>query len=109
MVLKKDLPKWNHMSITINFKDTVILAIIKLFSGAKIHGCNFQWNQCLSRNVQEKRLATDHEDNKEVRLLIRMCPHLPVENMDDGWLVIQVETPNNNKKLKKFSNYYITQ
>lgn len=100
------------MSMTLEFEDAAILALTDLFPDTRIYGCNFHWNQYLWRKVQEIGLVTDYKNSEEVRLLMRMCSalaHLPVENVDNGWLVIQAETPNNDEKLTKFYDYFVTQ
>ncbi|KAG5872329.1 hypothetical protein JTB14_037577 [Gonioctena quinquepunctata] len=60
MLLKKVGPEWNPMSITLDFEEAAILTLIELFPDAKIQGCDFHWNQCLWRKVQEIELVTDY-------------------------------------------------
>ncbi|KAG5889628.1 hypothetical protein JTB14_025496 [Gonioctena quinquepunctata] len=68
-----------------------------------------EWNlMSITLDIEEAAILTLIELFPDAKIHGSL-EHLPVENVDDGWLVIKVETPNNNEELTKFYDYFVTQ
>lgn len=109
--IKEFVPQWNPETITMDFEEAAIAALINLFPQVNIQGCNFHWNQCLWRKIQNLGLVNEYRENENIRLHLRMCSalaYLPLEDVDDGWLLIQEQT-DNNEKLVAFYDYFVIQ
>lgn len=110
-ILKDKIPDWNPERVVLDFEVAVIQALNFLFPLVKIIGCNYHFNQCIWRKVQDIGMVTDYTHDYEVRLNVRMCSalaHLPLDQVDEGWLLIQENTPN-HEKLSKFYDYFVEQ
>lgn len=107
----KNVANWNPKNISMDFEQAAIIAIQNIFPSITINGCNFHFNQCIWRKVQELGLVIDYKNNEEIRLFIRMCAaltYLPVDDVEAGWLYIQELTPN-HQKLTEFYDYFVDQ
>lgn len=110
-LIKEHIPNFNPNTITIDFETATIQAIKDVFPNTQISGCNYHFNQSLWRKVQDIGLVEEYRDNEEIRLNIRMCSALsliPLQNIDEGWLIIMENSPN-NEKLKIFHDYFVEQ
>ena len=109
--VKNNVPGWNPVTLTMDFEMAIIQSAKTLFPEAEIFGCNYHFNQCLWRRVQDCGLAPAYKENEEIRLHIRMCSalaHVPLELIDDAWLSIQESTPE-DEKLRVFYDYVVDQ
>ncbi|GBM90922.1 hypothetical protein AVEN_171015-1 [Araneus ventricosus] len=80
---------WNPNSITMDFEVAAIKELERHFPSVNILGCNFHFNQYLSRQVQSLGLVRNYKDDEEIRLHIHMCAafaYQPESDMGDGWL-----------------------
>ena len=80
----------------IDFEVAIIGSIKVLFPAANTSSCNYHFNQCLWRKVQEFGLVPEYKENEEARLHIRMCPALaqvPLNMIDECLLYTQESTP----------------
>ena len=83
----------NPKFITIDFEQSAINALKHVFPNVTIKGCNFHYNQCLFRKLQELGLqqtyyASSDEDSKSVKTLYqrtRALAFMPTWNIDDLW------------------------
>jgi len=51
-MVKTHIPNFNPESFTLDFEISTIQSITQIFPSAKIHGCNFHFNQELWRKIQ---------------------------------------------------------
>lgn len=110
-LVKESIPDWNPDKLKIDFEEGAVLAIRNAFPNADINGCHFHFTQCLWRKVQELGLVRKYMEEEEIRLHIRMCAalaHLPVEDVEEGWLSIQEESPT-DPSLQTFYDYFVSQ
>jgi len=110
-LIKEYIPNFNPNIITIDFEAVTIQAIKDVFPNTQISGCNYHFNQSLWRKVQNIGLVDEYRDNEDIRLNIRMCSALaliPLQDIDEGWLIIMESSPN-NEKLKLFHDYVVEQ
>jgi len=110
-MIKTHIPNFNPESFTLDFEISTIQSITQIFPSAKIHGCNFHFNQALWRKIPNIGLASTYKDNADIRLHVRMCSalvHIPISGIDEGWIIIMSNTPDNDK-LKIFYDYFIEQ
>ena len=94
-----------------DFEQAMIASIQMNFPEAQISGCNFHFNQCMWRNLQNFGLTADYTNNEEIRLHIRMCAalaYLPIDDVEDGWICTQQTSPN-HEKLTRFYDYFVSQ
>lgn len=99
-MIKTHLPNFNPESLTLDFEISAIQSIIQIFPSAQIYGCNFHFNQSLWRKVQNIGLASSYKDNADIRLHVRMCSalaHIPIGDIDEGWIIIMSNSPDNDK------------
>lgn len=109
--LKKWCSVWRPSTIKIDFETSAINACRVEFPDASISGCNFHFHQCLWRKIQELGLVVEYKDCEAIRTFCRMCAalsHLPIENIEDAWLLIMENAPS-NEKLSSFIDYFVTQ
>jgi len=95
----------------LDFEISTIQSIKQIFPNAEIYGCNFHFNQSLWRKVQNIGLASNYKDDADIRLHVRMCSalaHIPIDDIDEGWIIIMTNTPDNDK-LQIFYDYFIEQ
>jgi len=95
----------------VDFEAAVISAINKVFQGSVITGCNFHFNQCLWRQLQNIVLWGNTKKNEQVRLTYRMCAvfsHLTIKTIEEGWLMIMENVPQ-NEKLTLFLDNFVEQ
>lgn len=102
---------WSPKIIKVDFEAAVISAINKVFPGSVITGCNFHFNQCLWRQIQNIGLAVEYKEDEQVRIICRMCAalaYLPIDKVEEGWLMIMDSVPQ-NEKLTLFLDYFVKQ
>jgi hypothetical protein len=81
---------WSPKIIKAVFEATVISAINKVFPDSVITGCNFHFNQCLWKQIQNIGLTVEYKEDEQVRIICRMCAdlaYLPIDKVE-GWLMI---------------------
>lgn len=103
--------KFKPEKVHIDFERAAINALKQTFLEVKIKGCNFHFNQCLWRKVQELGLVTSYKENSTIREHVRMCAalaHLPKEYIPEAWLLIMENSPQEDA-LVKFSDYFVEQ
>ncbi|GBN13774.1 hypothetical protein AVEN_258100-1 [Araneus ventricosus] len=92
-----------------DFEVAAIKEVQRHFPSVNILGCNFHFNQCLWRQVQNLGLVPDYKDDEEIRLHVRVCAalaYLPESDMDEVWLCIQGTSPQ-HAKLQEFFDYFV--
>ena len=81
----------------VDFEAEVVSAINTVFPDSVITGCNFNFSQCLWRQLKNISLMLEYkkerkkERKKEVRLTCRMCAalaYLSINKVEEDWLII---------------------
>lgn len=102
---------WSPKYIKLDFEMAAVEAVRLIFPESFVSGCNYHYNQCLWRQIQNLGLTTDYRDIEEVRTICRMCSALaliPIEKLDDAWLLIMSLSPTHHK-LEAFLDYFVDQ
>jgi hypothetical protein len=89
LLLKNCCSFWSPKIVKVDF-EAIICAIYKVFPDSVSIECNFHFNRCLWRQIQNIGLAVEHKTIEQVRLMCRMCAalaHLLV-NKGERWLMI---------------------
>ncbi|XP_050063222.1 uncharacterized protein LOC126552545 [Aphis gossypii] len=84
-------------------------ALTTIFPGIKLRGCHFHFTQCLWRKIQDVGLASVYKQNEDIRMHVRKCgsmAYLPLDKIDDAWLIIQSTAPD-DVKLTEFNDYFV--
>jgi hypothetical protein len=80
----------------IDFEAAVISAINKFCQDSVITGCNFHFNQCLWRQLQNTVLRGNTKRMEQVRLTYRNCAalaHLTLKEVEESWLMMMENVP----------------
>lgn len=110
-LIKKYIPNFNPDSIALDFETAAIQSARKYFPNAKIYGCNLHFNRLLWRKVQNIGLTGDYDNDEDIRLHVQMCSalaHIPIDDIDEGWIMIMENTPE-VEKLRRFYDYFVEQ
>ncbi|CAF1265808.1 unnamed protein product [Rotaria sordida] len=83
----------NPRFITVDFEQGAISALKHIFPGATLKGCNFHYNQCLFKKIQELGLQKDYYDSSpddptSVKSLFKQTAALtfmPMSEINDLW------------------------
>ena len=73
----------------------------------------FHYTQAVYRKVVDVGLRNDYVSSEGDPLIktlvhrISALPLVPIEQLDDLWLIIESEKPENNEKVEELLNYYI--
>lgn len=110
-LIKEQIPLWKPKTFKIDFETSAIQSFRNTFPSAKLTGCNFHFNQCLWRKIQELGMVKMFKDDDEIREHVKMCAalaHIPTEFSDSGWLQIMENSPLNSK-VEQFNDYFVEQ
>ena len=102
----------NPKFITIDFEQGTINALKHVFSNVTIKGCNFRYNQCLFKKLQELGLqqayyASSDDDSKSVKALYQRTTALafmPTCIIDDLWCQV-MNSFDHLPRLQEFFDY----
>ncbi|XP_034946419.1 uncharacterized protein [Chelonus insularis] len=90
-VLRQSLPNFSPKRIVVDFEEAFIEAFKGIYSGVKISGCSFHFNQCIWRHIQlsglQKLYNTDVTFAYNIRLLMAL-PFLPTDDVICGYELI---------------------
>ena len=89
----------------------MLQALKKTFPSSQVKGCNFHFNQCIYRKIQELGLVKDYTENEEVRTYIRMIAalaHIPPQCIDYGYDHLMANVPA-AEGIVEFNNYVTEQ
>ncbi|KAL4136171.1 hypothetical protein QTP88_007735 [Uroleucon formosanum] len=95
------------------FEITMFNTIKNKYPDAQIRGCFFHYTQAIYRKVVDVGLQNDYvssEGDPLIKILVRRIPALPlvsIEQLDNLWLIIESEKPDNNQKVEEFLNYFV--
>lgn len=112
MAIKESFPSWKPSTIKIDFEVAVISAIQRVLPHTGISGCSFHFSQSIWRKIQTIGLTSEYKENQEVAKTCRRCAalvHIPPQNIDDAWLIIMEDAPEDNVKLTEFLDYFVEQ
>ncbi|XP_035210026.1 uncharacterized protein LOC118184461 [Stegodyphus dumicola] len=65
--VKRWCPKWKPDIIKLDFEAAAINSCMLEFPTSTISGCNFHFNQCLWRKIQEVGLVKEYKENEDIR------------------------------------------
>ncbi|KAF0746435.1 MULE domain-containing protein [Aphis craccivora] len=89
----------------LDFETTMFNTIKNKYPDAQIRGCFFHYTQAVYRKVVNVGLRNDYissEGDPLIKTLVRRIsalPLVPIKQLDDLWLIIESEKPENNEKL----------
>jgi hypothetical protein len=75
-LIRREIPSWSPKTFKIDFETAAIQSIPYTFPNAMLRGCNFHFNQCSWRQVQELGLVCLYRENEEVGEHVRKCAAL---------------------------------
>jgi hypothetical protein len=78
---------WLPKIIKFDFEAAVISAINKVCPDSVITGCNIHFNQSLWRLIQNIGLTVEYKEDKQVRIICRMCAalaYLTIDKLEEG-------------------------
>ncbi|KAF9411155.1 hypothetical protein HW555_010017 [Spodoptera exigua] len=104
-MIKSQVKEWQPTEISMDFEVTAILAIKDLFPEVKILGCYFHFNRCLWRKAKQLGVVKSKLGVIHVKLCTQLA-HLPPDFLDEGWLYVMSESPN-NMEVTKFNDYFV--
>lgn len=104
-MIKSQEPQWEPMYAIMDFEVATISALQNVFPRVKITGCNFHFNQCLWRKAKQLNLDKTQTGKAHIKLCAALT-HLPPNFIEDGWLYIMAESPN-NQDFTKFNDYFV--
>ena len=104
---------FNTTKFQLDFEISTLQAVRELFPLAEIKGCNFHFDQCLFRKVQEEGLTVAYRD-VDVKAAVRAMAALafvPLHRIDEAWLEIEAESlsPDHEafQNLERFKTYFV--
>ncbi|XP_003740616.1 uncharacterized protein LOC100902345 [Galendromus occidentalis] len=104
---------FNPRVFQLDFEVATLKAIRREFSTADLKGCNFHFQQCLWRKIQELGLSRQYRE-PGVKCFVRSIGALalvPLSLMDEAWLEINAEAPSTDhpaySSLENFKEYFI--
>lgn len=89
----------------------MLQALKNIFPNSEIKGCNFHFNQCIWRKVQELGLVKEYTTNDEVKMHVRMLAalaYIPPNSVDEGFTKIMENSPV-TEDIIKFNDYMVEQ
>jgi hypothetical protein len=92
---------------TSDFEEAAVRGILSVFPNVAVKGCYFHFKKALMKKGKELGLNEISMYRKHVALCT-VLPHLPPNDLDDAWLYIMSESPQ-DKNVTKFNDYMITQ
>ena len=103
----------NPKYVTVDFEQAVIRSLKNVFPNTLVKGCNFHYNQCIFRKIQELGLQSDYdnsaEDNpKSVKSLVKLTGALafmPISKIDELWCSI-MDQFEHLPRSQDFFDYY---
>lgn len=104
-MIKSQVQEWEPTHISMDFEVTAILAIKGLFPEVKIVGCFFHFSRSLWRKAKQLGVIKSRLGRIHVKLCT-VLSHLPLNLLDDGWLYVMGESPN-NAEITKFNDYFV--
>ena len=97
--------------VFLDHESAALKAFQQIFPDTNLKGCDFHFNQCLIKKVPEFGLMKANRGNSSVRKCIQLIAalaHVPLERMNDGWLVAMEECPlTEYPRLEKYNDYLI--
>ncbi|KAL4149879.1 hypothetical protein QTP88_003730 [Uroleucon formosanum] len=106
---KRLMPKMFQL----DFEITMFNTIKNKYPDAQIRGCFFHYTRAIYRKVVDVCLRNGYvssEGDPQIKILVRRIsalPLVPMEQLDNLWLIIESEKPDNNQKVEEFLNYFV--
>ena len=104
--------EFNPQKIRLDFESAPIGVIKDLYPTCRLSGCNFHFNQCLWRKVQNIGLFVQYAQadgavREHVRSVAALA-HLPPADILEGWLALIGECPIDvHPQLENFNDYSV--
>lgn len=106
-LLKTTIPDLHVDIFTSDFEEAAVRGIMSVFPDVTVKGCYFHYRQALKRKSKALELNKNSVFRKHVALCA-VLPHLPVEDLEDAWLYIMSECPQDDI-VTKFNDYMVNQ
>lgn len=103
-MVKSQIPEWEADQFTFDFEIAPRNAIKKIFPNIMVRGCYFHFYQSLMRKARLLGIKKTSKVNNRHVCLCAGLAILPIENIEEGWIYIQSESPNNTK-VTEFNKY----
>lgn len=110
-LLTNHFPSWSPQFWKIDFEMAMYHALKNIFPTSEVKGCNFHFNQCIWRKVQELGLVKDYIENEEIKMHVRMLAalaYIPPDSVDEGFIKIMENSPA-TETIAKFNDYMVEQ
>lgn len=106
-LLKSTIPGMSIDFFTSDFEEAAVRGILSVFPKVAVKGCYFHFKKALQKRGKELGLNENSIFRKHVALCT-VLPYLPPDDLDDAWLYIMSESPQDNK-VTAFNDYMVTQ
>ncbi|XP_028158672.1 uncharacterized protein LOC114351596 [Ostrinia furnacalis] len=106
-LIKSQIPQWEPITFKTDFEMAAINAIISVFPSVIRKGCYFHYTQAVWKKGTDLKLTK----NKRTRRQVALCavlPHLPQNQIFNGWWYIAAQSPDDGKS-KLFRKYMLSQ
>lgn len=105
-LIKSVFPVWKPLKVTMDYEQTAMNAVAKVFSGIKIKGCYFHFNRCLIRKAKKLKITTPVMQRHVSRCA--GIARLPQEFTKSGIEYVMRKSPPGKDK-EKFNAYFKSQ
>ncbi|XP_026730338.1 uncharacterized protein LOC113495674 [Trichoplusia ni] len=106
-LLKTTVPNTQVDFFKSDFEEAAMSGFLAVFPNAVVSGCFFHYKQALRRKSRDLGLSKNSIFRKHVALCT-LLPHLPITDLDEAWLYIMSQSPQ-DKNVTKFNDYMVAQ
>lgn len=106
-LLKASIPNMSIDVFTSDFEEAAVRAILSVFPNVAVKGCYFHYKRALKKKQKDLGLSGVSFYRKHVALC-SVLPYFPPEDLDEAWLYVMSECPN-DRKLVHFNDYMVSQ
>lgn len=104
-LIKSQIPQFNPKTILLDFEKAAMLAVKDIFPETSVRGCFFHFSRSLWRKADEIGITKSVLFRKHIKRCVVLA-HLPKEAVENGWLYIMSQCPN-DKNIVKFNDYFV--
>ncbi|KAF9417931.1 hypothetical protein HW555_005076, partial [Spodoptera exigua] len=104
-LIKSQIPQFNPKIILLDFEKAAMLAVKDIFPETSVRGCFFHFSRSLWRKADEIGITKSVLSRKHIKRCVVLA-HLPKEAVENGWLYIMSQCPN-DKNIVKFNDYFV--
>ena len=104
--------QFNPPKLRLDYEPAPISVVNELYPGCQLSGCNFYFNQCLWRKLQNVGLSVQYARKESVvREHVRSVaalPHLCPADVHEGWMALMEVCPTDEfPQLVMFNDYFV--